>query len=92
MRIVSHNRYTYLPIGGRPVYQWPGGKGLAFYVALNLEHFSFGEGLGAELARAAARCGGAPVHRGSDGVVRGRCIVAAKQLRYSANMNQILAG
>ena len=46
----SHNRYPYSPIAARPVYDWPGGKRLAIYVALNLEWFSFGEGLGAELA------------------------------------------
>lgn len=27
-------------------FEWPGGKRLAFYVALNVEQFSFGEGLG----------------------------------------------
>jgi hypothetical protein len=46
----SHDRYPYSPIGERPVYDWPGGKRLAVYVGLNLEWFSFGEGLGAELA------------------------------------------
>jgi len=46
----SHNRYPYSPISARPVYDWPDGKRLAIYVALNLEWFSFGEGLGAELA------------------------------------------
>ena len=46
----THNRYPYSPITERPVYDWPGGKRLAVYVALNLEWFSFGEGLGAELA------------------------------------------
>ncbi|MBM3646091.1 MAG: polysaccharide deacetylase [Alphaproteobacteria bacterium] len=35
---------------GRPGYSWPGGARLAVYVGLNLEHFAFGEGLGAELA------------------------------------------
>jgi peptidoglycan/xylan/chitin deacetylase (PgdA/CDA1 family) len=45
-----HARYPYSPIPARPVYDWPGGKRLAIYVALNLEWFSFGEGLGAELA------------------------------------------
>jgi hypothetical protein len=45
-----HNRYPYSPIAERPLYDWPGGKRLALYVALNLEWFSFGEGLGAELA------------------------------------------
>ncbi|MFZ1067516.1 MAG: polysaccharide deacetylase, partial [Pseudolabrys sp.] len=46
----THDRYPYSPISARPVYNWPGGKRLAIYVALNLEWFSFGEGLGAELA------------------------------------------
>lgn len=50
VKLVSHNRYRYSPIGRRPLYDWPGGKRLAVYIALNLEHFSFGEGLGAELA------------------------------------------
>ena len=45
-----HGRYDYLPIRGRPAYDWPGGKRLAVYVGLNLEHFAWGEGLGAELA------------------------------------------
>ncbi len=34
----------------RPRTSWPNGKRLAVYLALNLEHFAFGEGLGAELA------------------------------------------
>jgi allantoinase len=46
----GHGRYDYSPIRGRARYQWPNGAGLAVYVAVNLEHFSFGEGLGAELA------------------------------------------
>ena len=50
MPIRTHNRYPYSPISKRPVYDWPDGKRLAVYVALNLEWFSFGEGLGAELA------------------------------------------
>ena len=45
-----HDRYPYSPIPARPVYDWPGGRRLAIYFALNLEWFSFGEGLGAELA------------------------------------------
>src|SRR6188508_159094 len=45
-----HGRYDYSPITGRPTYDWPGGKRLAIYIGLNLEWFSFGEGLGAELA------------------------------------------
>lgn len=46
----THGRYPYSPIAARPVYDWPGGKRLAVYIALNLEWFSFGEGFGAELA------------------------------------------
>jgi peptidoglycan/xylan/chitin deacetylase (PgdA/CDA1 family) len=46
----THGRYDYIPLPERPVYDWPGGQRLAFYTALNLEHFAFGEGLGAELA------------------------------------------
>jgi peptidoglycan/xylan/chitin deacetylase (PgdA/CDA1 family) len=50
MKLANHDRYDYVPLRGRPDYSWPGGKKLAVYFALNLEHFSFGEGLGAELA------------------------------------------
>jgi allantoinase len=50
MRLPHHGRYDYSAITGRPVYEWPDSKRLAVYVALNLEHFAFGEGLGAELA------------------------------------------
>lgn len=45
-----HGRYAYSALPDRPVYDWPGGKRLAVYVALNLETFDFGSGLGAELA------------------------------------------
>ncbi|MGL4286681.1 MAG: polysaccharide deacetylase family protein [Phreatobacter sp.] len=48
----GHGRYAYSPIRGRPVYDWPGGKRLAVYLGVNLEHFAFGTGLGAELAPA----------------------------------------
>lgn len=46
----GHGRYPYSALPDRPVYDWPGAKRLAVYVALNLETFAFGEGLGAELA------------------------------------------
>jgi peptidoglycan/xylan/chitin deacetylase (PgdA/CDA1 family) len=46
----THNRYPYSPIPARAVYDWPDGKRLAVYIGLNLEWFSFGQGLGAELA------------------------------------------
>lgn len=46
----THGRYAYRGIKDRPLYDWPNGKRLAVYIGLNLEHFAFGEGLGAELA------------------------------------------
>ncbi len=49
MSLPTHGRYDYVPIRGRPVYDWPNGRRLAVYLALNLEHFAFGEGLGATL-------------------------------------------
>ena len=50
MALPSHGRYDYVPITRRPDFTWPGGRRLAVYVAVNLEHFAFGEGLGAALA------------------------------------------
>src|SRR5579863_650691 len=49
-RPARHARYAYSPITARPTYRWPGGAGLAVYIAVNLEVFAFGAGLGAELA------------------------------------------
>jgi allantoinase len=49
MKLISHERYGYSPLRGRSDYTWPNGRRLAVYFALNLEHFHFGEGLGAEL-------------------------------------------
>lgn len=50
MSLPTHGRYDYVPITKRPDITWPNGKRLAVYIGLNLEHFAFGEGLGAELA------------------------------------------
>lgn len=50
MTLAGHDRYDYAPIADRPAFVWPKGKGLAVYLGVNLEHFAFGEGLGAELA------------------------------------------
>ncbi len=47
-----HDRFDYVPIVRRPNYRWPNGSGLAVYIGFNLEHFAFGEGLGATLAPA----------------------------------------
>ena len=46
MKLKKHNRYVYSPITERQDFMWPDRKRLAFYCALNVEHFSFGEGLG----------------------------------------------
>jgi allantoinase len=46
LRLPAHGRYEYSSIASRQDYRWPGGKRLAFYVALNIEHFAFGAGLG----------------------------------------------
>lgn len=46
MRLKRHERYDYSPIVDRPDFSWPQGRRLAFYVALNVELFTFGAGLG----------------------------------------------
>lgn len=50
MILPGHGRYDYSPITARRDWSWPGGRRLAVYLGVNLEHFAFGEGLGAELA------------------------------------------
>jgi len=45
MQLPHHHRYAYSPITERAPYEWPGGKRLAFYIGLNIEHFAFGTGL-----------------------------------------------
>jgi peptidoglycan/xylan/chitin deacetylase (PgdA/CDA1 family) len=46
MKLEHHQRYAYSPITERPDFSWPDGRRLAFYVALNVEHFSFDGSLG----------------------------------------------
>jgi allantoinase len=46
----DHGRFAYQAITQRAPYRWPGGAGLAVYLGFNLEHFAFGEGLGAGIA------------------------------------------
>jgi peptidoglycan/xylan/chitin deacetylase (PgdA/CDA1 family) len=48
----THGRFDYLPITRRKPYRWPGGAGLAVYLGFNIEHFAFGEGLGAGIGPA----------------------------------------
>jgi hypothetical protein len=50
MKLKSHGRYDYSAITERKDYSWPGGKRLAVHFCLNVEHFSFGEGLGNDYA------------------------------------------
>ena len=47
----DHARFPYSGISTRKPFKWPGGKRLAFYIALNIEHFPFGEGGGIDLDR-----------------------------------------
>jgi peptidoglycan/xylan/chitin deacetylase (PgdA/CDA1 family) len=46
MLLTEHGRYDYSPITERPDFSWPGGKRLAFHLALNIEHFAFGGPMG----------------------------------------------
>ena len=46
MKLEEHGRYDYSALVERPDFDWPGGKRLAFYLALNVEQFAFGGGLG----------------------------------------------
>ena len=52
--LADHGRFDYSAVNRRPNYEWPNGTRLAVYIGFNLEHFAFGEGLGAQLAPAAA--------------------------------------
>ena len=48
----THGRFDYSAITNRPRYRWPGGARLAVYLGFNIEHFAFGEGLGAGIGPA----------------------------------------
>lgn len=41
----THGRFDHVPITERAKGAWPNGRGLAVYVALNLEQYAWGEGL-----------------------------------------------
>jgi peptidoglycan/xylan/chitin deacetylase (PgdA/CDA1 family) len=47
--IPAHDRFDYSPITQRAGYRWPNEAGLAVYIGFNIEHFAFGEGLGAKI-------------------------------------------
>ncbi len=44
-----HGRFPYRPITDVDDFRWPSGARLAVYLGFNIEHFAFGEGLGANL-------------------------------------------
>ncbi|HXQ50062.1 MAG TPA: polysaccharide deacetylase family protein [Stellaceae bacterium] len=48
LKLPTHGRYDYSAIETRRDYSWPGGKRLAVYVAINIEHFAFRAGRGAD--------------------------------------------
>jgi hypothetical protein len=45
----DHGRYAYSAIARRPAWDWPGGRRLAVFIAVNLEAFPFAEGMGIPL-------------------------------------------
>ena len=55
-KVPPDNRFDYSPITQRshqrPHYRWPDGAGLAVYIGFNIEHFAFGEGMGASIGPA----------------------------------------
>lgn len=48
MELRRHDRYDFVPLPERPVYDWPGGKRLAVAICNNIEWFSFLGGLGSD--------------------------------------------
>ncbi len=46
----DHGRFPFSAIVDRPDYSWPDGRRLAFYLALNFEHFAYGEGMGISMS------------------------------------------
>jgi len=84
-------RYPYSAIPGRPVYDWPGGKRLAVYIAVNVEAFVFGEFPGSDFTAVPHP----PHHRGYAwrdygnrvGVWRILELLEALQLPVSVNLN-----
>ena len=47
MTLSSHARFPYRSVREPIASAWPNGSELAVYLGVNLEHFAFGEGLGA---------------------------------------------
>ncbi|MDR6955394.1 peptidoglycan/xylan/chitin deacetylase (PgdA/CDA1 family) [Ancylobacter sp. 3268] len=53
--LATHGRYRFSAIKDRPTYRWPNGAGLAVYVAVGVEEYSFGEGLTEDLFPGASK-------------------------------------
>ena len=53
--LATHGRYGFSSIKDRPTYRWPNGAGLAVYVAVGVEEYSFGEGLTEDLFPGASK-------------------------------------
>ncbi|MCK9508169.1 MAG: polysaccharide deacetylase family protein [Pigmentiphaga sp.] len=60
MTLPAFDRYSFSPIVNRPAYDWPDGKRLAVYFALNVESFEFGLNPGNDFTSMPS----APYHRG----------------------------
>src|SRR5260370_28555994 len=52
MKLPAHDRYDYVPITRRAVYDWPEGKRLAVFLCSNIEHFAYRAGLGVDASGA----------------------------------------
>jgi peptidoglycan/xylan/chitin deacetylase (PgdA/CDA1 family) len=52
MRLPKHDRYDFSVIDQRPVYDWPGGKRLAFCATTNVEVYAYRKGTGWDPAKA----------------------------------------
>jgi peptidoglycan/xylan/chitin deacetylase (PgdA/CDA1 family) len=61
INLPEHGRFSYSALPDRPDYSWPGGKRLALYFGINVEHFAYGRGL----VHAVSRTGPAPDSRTS---------------------------
>lgn len=55
-----NDRYPFMSVRNRPVYDWPNGKRLAVYFAINIEAFEFGRNPGPDFTTMPT----APFHRG----------------------------
>ena len=51
----THGRFDCSPFNLRPKFTWPDGRRLAVYLALNIEHFPYGEPVGVDLDRQVRR-------------------------------------